>query len=161
MKKTISLLATFLMIVSAGAQVAVLPAGGDASGSGGSVSYSIGQVVFTLANGSAGSVAQGVQQPYEISVATGTPDIPGINLSLSVYPNPATDNLTLSIENLGNADLIYQLFDTNGKIIEIGNIKDSKTNINMRSLRQAIYYVKVSNKKAGAGTLKTFKVIKH
>lgn len=161
MKKTLFFFAALLLILPAHAQVAVLTAGGDASGSGGSVSYSVGQIVFTVAGGSGGSVAQGVQQPYEISIGTGSPETPGISLALTVYPNPVADNLTLGIENLENADLEYRLYDMNGKVIENKVIKNSKTSIDMKFLTQAVYFVKVSDRKnPGAGALKTFKVIK-
>lgn len=53
------------------AQTSVNATDGDVSGSGGSVSYSVGQVVYTTHTGTSGSVAEGVQQPYEISVVTG------------------------------------------------------------------------------------------
>ena len=52
------------------AQQVVTTSGGNASGSGGSVSYTVGQIVYTTNTDSNGSVAQGVQQPYEISVVT-------------------------------------------------------------------------------------------
>ena len=48
------------------AQEAVATAGGDASGTNGNVSYTVGQVVYTTNTGTTGSVAQGVQQPFEI-----------------------------------------------------------------------------------------------
>jgi hypothetical protein len=54
------------------AQEAIPAGGGNASGSGGSASYSVGQVVYTTNTGTNGSAAQGVQQPYEISVVSGT-----------------------------------------------------------------------------------------
>ncbi|MEE4177590.1 MAG: hypothetical protein V2I46_08780, partial [Bacteroides sp.] len=47
-------------------QEAVVPAGGNATGSGGSVSYTAGQVFYLIHSGPSGSVSQGVQQPYEI-----------------------------------------------------------------------------------------------
>ena len=68
------------------AQQAVVASGGTATGSG-TVSYSIGQVVYTT-NSNSGSVAQGVQQPYEISVLTGVKDAKDITLEFVVYPNP-------------------------------------------------------------------------
>ena len=52
------------------AQTSVNAIGGDATGSGGSVSYSVGQVVYTTNKGTNGSVVEGVQQPYEILVVT-------------------------------------------------------------------------------------------
>jgi hypothetical protein len=162
MKRTIFLYAALLTILSARAQVAVLPAGGNATGSGGSVSYSVGQIVFTVASGTSGSMVQGVQQPYEISVGTGSPEIPGIKLTLSVYPNPTSDILTLSIENLENASLYYRLYDANGKVIDFKNITNAKTDIDMSNLKQAIYFMNVSDRiNTGSGVLKTFKIIKH
>lgn len=40
--------------------------GGDAIGSGGTVAYSVGQVVYTTNTDASGTVNQGVQQAYEI-----------------------------------------------------------------------------------------------
>ena len=52
------------------AQEAIPATGGMASGSGGSVSYSLGQLVYTTNTGTNGSVALGIQQPFEIFVVT-------------------------------------------------------------------------------------------
>jgi len=79
------------------AQTSINATDGNASGSGGSVSYSVGQVVYTTNTGTTGSVAQGVQQPFEILVVTGLEEAKGINLSVSAYPNPTTDYLTLEV----------------------------------------------------------------
>jgi len=48
------------------AQESTNASGGDAIGSGGSVGYSIGQLLYTTSTGSNGRVAQGVQHAYEI-----------------------------------------------------------------------------------------------
>jgi hypothetical protein len=68
-----SLKSTFVILFVTGigitclqAQEAIPASGGNGSGNGGSVSYSIGQVVDATYTGLSGSVAQGVQQPYEI-----------------------------------------------------------------------------------------------
>ena len=50
------------------AQQAFVAAGGDATGSGGTVSFSAGQVVYTTITSGSGSVSQGVQQVYDNSV---------------------------------------------------------------------------------------------
>ncbi|MBK6984778.1 MAG: hypothetical protein IPH32_08475 [Bacteroidetes bacterium] len=55
--------------------------GGNASGSGGSASYSIGQSAYNTYTGTNGSVAQGVQQPYEISIVTEVKEAKDISLS--------------------------------------------------------------------------------
>jgi opacity protein-like surface antigen len=145
---------------TATAQESVNATGGDASGSGGSASYSVGQVVYTTNTGTNGSVAQGVQQPYEISVVTGIEEAKGINLSVSAYPNPTTDKLTLSIDastELSKQSMSYQLFDMNGKLLQNGKITGNQTSIVMGNLVPATYFVKVIQ---GNKELKTFKIIK-
>ena len=73
------------------AQEGILPAGGNASGNIGSASYSIGQVFYITSSGTNGSVAQGVQQPYEISVITGMDEFKDMKLECYAFPNPATN----------------------------------------------------------------------
>ena len=50
------------------AQEAVAAAGGEATGSGGTVSYTIGQINYTTNTGAGGTITQGVQQPYEFFI---------------------------------------------------------------------------------------------
>jgi hypothetical protein len=143
------------------AQESVNATGGDASGSGGSVSYSVGQVVYTTNIGANGSVAQGVQQPYEISVVTGIEEAKGINLSVTAYPNPTTDYLTLSIDastTLSIQSMSYQLYDMNGKLLQSEKITGNQTSIVMSNLVPATYFVKVTE---GNKEVKTFKIIKN
>ena len=91
------------------AQESVNTTGGNASGNGGSVSYSVGQVVYQCHNGTNSSVSEGVQQPYEISVFTGLEEAKSIALQCSAYPNPTTDYLTLSVADFDTSKLSYQL----------------------------------------------------
>ncbi len=138
------------------AQETVVTSGGDASGSGGSVSYSVGQVLYTSNSGTNGSVAQGVQQPYEISIVTGITEN-GISL-LSAYPNPTSNFLTLQINDYVNKQLVYQLFDINGKLIESKQISSNQTILVMEHLAVASYLLKVSQNNK---EIKTFKIIRN
>ena len=140
------------------AQTSVNATGSNASGSGGSVSYSVGQVVYTTNTGASGSVAQGVQQPFEISIVTGIEEAKGINLSVSAYPNPTTDYLTLSISEFEISNLTYQLYDISGKLLQSEKITGNQTNIVMSNLVPANYFVKVI---AGNQLIKEFKIIKN
>jgi len=99
------------------AQKSVNSTGGNASGSGGSASYSVGQAVYTSNTETGGTVAQGVQQPYEIWVETTIEEAKGINLLVTAYPNPTTDYLTLRIDEFDISDLSYQLYDMQGKLL--------------------------------------------
>ena len=142
------------------AQTNVNATGGNASGNGGSVSYSVGQVVYTTHKGSNGSVAQGVQQPYEISVA-GIDEANGISLKVTAYPNPTTDYLTLEIDastSLSIQSMSYQLYDIQGKVLQNQKITGYRTSIDMNNLVPATYFVKVIEENKA---VKTFKIIKN
>jgi len=140
------------------AQQSILTSGGDASGSGGSVSYSVGQIVYTTNTGANGSVAQGVQQPFEISDVTGIIEAKGITLNCSAYPNPANNYLTLKTENFNLSTLNFQLFDISGQLLLNQKINSNETSISMESLPAANYFLKVidNNKE-----VKTFRIIKN
>lgn len=141
------------------AQEAILTTGGDASGSGGSASYSVGQVTYTTNTGSNGySAAEGVQQPFEISVVIGLEETNSIDLDLSVYPNPATDFLILKVDYYDNEKLSYQLYDINGKLLENKELTGSETQIQTSTLVPSTYFLKVVQENK---LIKTFKVIKN
>ncbi len=131
--------------------------GGNASGEGGSANYSVGQIIYTTHTGANGSVTQGVQQPYEISVVTAIDEAKGINLSVSAYPNPTTDYLTLSIDELEISTMSYHVYDVTGKLIQSEKITGNHTTIGMNNLVPATYFVKVIQ---GNQEVKTFKIIK-
>ena len=142
------------------AQETVTTTGGEASGMGGSSSYTVGQVVYTTNTGINGSVAQGVQQPYEIYVTTGVNQT-AINLEMIVYPNPTTNYISLKVDastSLNNQNLSYQLFDMQGKVIENKKVTADNTIIKMEALPKATYFLKVTD---NTKTVKTFKVIKN
>lgn len=138
------------------AQESAAATGGDAMGNGGTVAYSIGQVVYTTNTENAGSVAQGVQHAYEIFTV-------GINettlqISLSVYPNPISENLNLIVSNLSNEKLSYQLVDIQGKLIGTGEVTSQQTQINTSSLAAATYFIHVLNQQNQ--NIQSFKIVK-
>ena len=140
------------------AQDATDAAGGNASGPGGKVSYSIGEVAYTTNKNSGGTMTQGVQQPYEISIVTTIKEAGGIKLVCSVYPNPVTTLVTLRIENYTSENLIFQLLDITGKLMESAKVTGSETIIPFEKLPGAVYFLKITdvNKE-----VKTFKIIKN
>jgi hypothetical protein len=131
--------------------------GGNATGEGGSVSYSVGQLVHSTYSESTGSIAEGLQQPFEISVVTGIKPTNGIHLLVSAYPNPTTGMLTLSIKDYELSGLSFKLYDINGNLLQNKKITDKQGQINMSGLASATYFLKViqENKE-----IKAFKIIK-
>jgi hypothetical protein len=151
------LLSGFLWVSFAHAQQSANATGGDASGSGGTAAYSVGQIVYTTNTATTGSVAQGVQQPYEISIVSGI-DNPTVNIELSAYPNPTTDYIKLKVEGEKFEDLNYTLVDITGKLIASEKITSSTEIIGMENLASACYLLRVTNNNK---ELKTFKIIKN
>ena len=154
---TVILSSILLIVLNSNAQETVATSGGDASTSGGSVNYTIGQIVYTTTVSTNGSVAAGVQQPYEISVPTALENTEDIILEFSAYPNPTTDILKLSTGKRDTKNISYRLFDMNGKLIKAGNLTGPETSVNMKNLSHSVYLIKVieNNKE-----IKTFKIIK-
>ena|SRR5258705_5745716 len=130
-------------------------AGGNATGAGGSVSYSVGQIDYNYLSGSNGNLNQGLQQPYEI-FSSGVDD-PLIQLGLSVYPNPSTNVLYLKIEKDEIKDLSFQLYDINGQQLLSKIIVNNTTEIMIEQYSASTYFLKVSNSNK---ELTTFKIIK-
>ena len=89
------------------AQRSTVSEGGEATGSGGTASYSIGQTLYVTNSSEAGTVSQGVQQSYIIKAITGLDEL-GISLNLTAYPNPATDFVQLKIESEMLTGISYQ-----------------------------------------------------
>ena len=139
------------------AQTSILSAGGDASGSGGSAAYSIGQIDYTNTTGADGTVTSGVQQPYEF-FTLGIEEDNGICLSLSVFPNPTQSTIHLQIDNQLTTKLAYQVFDMAGNELFGQKIESVLTPISMETLTVGAYILKVSTP---TSVLKTFTIIKN
>ena len=149
-----------LTIVGLQAQESTQTSGGEATGEGGTVSYTVGQVAYGTHTGTTGSVAEGVQQPYEISVVIEIEET-GINLGISTYPNPTTEYLILKIDDNTSVDQnhwIATLYNISGAIIKQEIIVSNETTVDMADLQPATYFLKVfsDNKES-----KTFKIIKN
>lgn len=157
-QKLIGCICTLLLLGATNllAQQNTVASGGDASGSGGSLSYSIGQIDYVQATGSGGTVNQGVQQPFEIFVL-GVNTFPNIHLTASVYPNPTVSSVTLKITKLATETLSFRLYDLSGRLVLENSIVTEETNISMEGLSSTIYVLNVFDRNS---LLKTFKIIK-
>ena len=156
LKKIVLLLIGLLWLGIAQAQESINTSGGDATGSGGTAAYSIGQLVYTTNTASNGSIAQGVQQAYEIQSLEVSEVKPTI--SLKVFPNPTTSNLTLQISEYNNEEYSYLLYDMLGKALSKGQITSQRTKINTSGLPSATYIINIQNK--ANQNVQSFKIIK-
>ena len=138
-------------------QEIISPSAGDSSGSGGSLSYTIGQVFFNTIESDYGSLVQGVQQPFEFQTLS-TPALLTVQLTAVTYPNPTTDYVVLKIIDTAFENIQYTLFDLKGKTIVSKKVTTSTTEITMKNFSIGMYLLKLTKKNQ---TLKNFKIIKH
>jgi hypothetical protein len=139
------------------AQNSIPVTGGNASGSGGTVSYTIGQVTYQTLEGTTATGAEGVQQPYEISVVTAIDNTVGIKLEYRVYPNPTSGLVRLIIIPFEKENYRYKLFDLNSILLQDQKIESEETDISMNGYTPAIYFLRIiiNNQE-----VKVFKIIK-
>lgn len=144
-------------IADTSGQQNTITSGGNEYGTGGSVSYSFGQIDYATTTGVGGSIMEGLQQPFEILVVSGSEET-NINLILSVYPNPTKDFVVLSVQNFDTQNMTYLLYDVQGKLIEKQKLTGNQTYISLVDLANDIYFINVLNK---SKELKKFKIIKN
>jgi len=156
-KTIIAILISCFCLTIVHGQTTIPSAGGNASGSGGSVSFSVGQITIQTISGTTGTVAQGVQQPYEISIVTAIENTEGITLEYKVYPNPARELINLIIRPMDQEKFKYQLFDLNGMLLQDRKVESEETEISLGDLSPSVYFLKISKNSL---EVKIFKIIK-
>jgi hypothetical protein len=155
--KLIVLITTFYFSISLHAQEGFSTSGGQALGTAGSSSYTVGQAVYDTYTGSTGSVAQGIQQTYDIVALLGA-EISAIKLELVAYPNPIQETLTLKINNYQNESLTYQLYDLQGKLWDSQPVKEVQIQLDMNDLAAGTYLLSIQDEEL---LIKTFRIIKN
>ena len=161
MKRT-KILLCFLFLISFSitalqAQSVNSTSGGNATGSGGSVSYTVGQIAYSSLSGSNGKVTQGVQQPYEISVVTTNANTKGINLECTVYPNPTKGLVKLIVETFDHENIRFRLYDINGVLLQDKKVENRETEISLENITSSVYFLKIINNNL---EVKVFKIVK-
>ncbi len=130
--------------------------GGELTGSGGTISYSIGQLSYIPITGNTGTISQGVQQSIEIFILSDT-EFETLDISAITYPNPVIDRVMVKLDNKNLKNLTYRLYDMRGKAINEGAITKIETPINLNNTSSGIYILKINQ---GNKALKSFKIVK-
>lgn len=157
MKKNLFLIAFFVAFHFAQGQESVNTAGGVDIGSGGSVSFSVGQLVYTTESKASGAVVQGIQRPHKLT-ATNLKK-PDNSLSFKAYPNPSSGDLFLETNAYRKGKLVYHLMDMQGKRLMTNPIALPKTKINLRSFAVGTYLIQIYD--AEKQPVQTIKIVKN
>lgn len=159
MKTTALFLSLAVMFTfSVSAQSEFVTTGGEATGSGGTASYSVGQKTVQTNSDGTVSVSEGVQQPYEISTV-GIDHYSNITIKAFVFPNPALNQVQLKIEKFESltGKIMGKLFDANGKLVSEIRTLNEETEISMENLPSGTYFFIVYQNKQ---SIKNFKIVK-
>ncbi len=138
------------------AQQVTIPAGKSTSGSGGSLSYTIGQSFCHMECGVNGTVCHGVQQPFEISESTHS-NLPE-GLTCMVYPNPARDVLIIRTDINKSRGWQCLLYDNEGKKLLEMEITSGLMKIPMAKYTRSSYVLII---RVDGENLKSYKIIKN
>jgi hypothetical protein len=150
MKALLFCILVSLSYISTGQQ-GIVSAGGDATGSGGSISYSVGQVVYSNNN----FVNEGVQQPYEIFIIS--VDDSFLDVQLNLFPNPTSQELFIEMKNFREG-ISADVFDADGSLIDTIRLLSDRTSIQVKDWAAATYFVRLTDE---AGRSAGYHVVKH
>lgn len=143
---------------SSHAQQGIVVTGADVTnGSNQSVTYSVGQLDYAVANGSNGTAYAGLQQPFEISDLTDIKNI-GETLKMKLYPNPALDKLIIENETPSKSLLKAKLISSAGKLISTQALNGTSNEIAVSGLNPGAYLVEIRDQ--NENKIKTYSIIK-
>ncbi len=158
MKKFLYTFVLFGTVISGiQAQQGVLTASGDAIGSNGNVSYSIGQIAYLTLTDTNGLIIQGVQQPYEIQFLPGINEPAGLLQECSLFPNPTDGEITLKIESWTPGCYVYRLTDARGIVLSEQPVGSCLSPVHMESFPSGTYLITIICKETILGTYKIIK----
>jgi hypothetical protein len=154
-KKSIIPIVVFISFgFSSFGQNALSAAGGHFKSSGGSTSFTVGQVAYVLKKGTGFYLNEGVQQVYTKKT---TPVEELVYLKeVQLYPNPTQETMTLILSSKEDIQVRYTIMDYLGKEIRNGNILSEKSEISLRDLPSGNYFISLKSKKE----IRIFKMVK-
>ncbi len=138
------------------AQENSVSSGGNATGTSGKSSFSVGQIFYTTTQNANGSLSEGVQQAFEIETLS-NPEFESVQLNVRTYPNPTTDRLVLSIDEIDIANTSFEIHDIHGRLVMSKAINSSTNVIEMSSYASGTYILTMKMQNT---PIKTFKIIK-
>ena len=138
------------------AQEAFVASANEASGAGGSLSYSVGQLITSSQTTANTTIDVGIQLPLQI-VTLSNPEVTRIQLTAKAYPNPSIDFVVLSLTDTDFEGMQYALYSLNGGLVAEASISEAETSVDLRELSVGTYVLRVTQNQK---EIKTFKIIK-
>jgi hypothetical protein len=156
MRRIIILLFVNSFFLKINAQVSPTASGKNIVETGGSISYSVGQVVYLYKTDNNSSFIEGVQQPYEISEVLDLSEN-FLDLKVDIFPNPTSNYLTIKMGTKDFSDLDYSIYNSIGKVILEKKKIEELIQIDMQSFATGIYFLQINQNQK---LVKSYKIIK-
>ena len=77
-------------------------------------------------------------------IALAISEIDNNNLSISLFPNPTSNNISINLENLKSDRAVIEIIDATGKLVYSEIINTASSQISVASLPTGIYHLKVT-----------------
>ena len=149
MKILIFILFSFFFILSAGAQVkqeVIASAGGYNVNGTLSISWTLGEAIIpTFTNGDL-VLSHGFQQQLVITTVEENLEI---SVNIKVFPNPASDVVTIQFESPVEDEIVLTIIDSQAKLVKSDMIESTmiEKQINLQDLPAGIYYLRLTRGK--------------
>lgn len=151
------LIATIICILSCTgylfAQQVISSAGESVSAAGYDMSWTLGEPVIATLTGTENILTQGFHQTKLIVTPIFTVSN---NFQVKAYPNPATQRVFIEI-NPDKKTCIFELYDLNGKLLKNQLLLSKINEVNVETLSNGTYILKIFNNK---DLVKTFRLVK-
>jgi len=84
-----------------------------------------------------------------VNSCVGINEIDNLNSQITIYPNPANDKVSISIDDFSNSNQYrFKLISLEGKELKSVELTDSKTEISLEDLSNGIYFVEIDVKES-------------
>lgn len=92
-----------------------------------------------------GDFGCGFKQYFTTDPATAVIENAQINKAMNIFPNPAKNDLTITIEGMNHINGNLQIVDAIGKVVYQEQLTQNRTTIDISPLSSGIYFVKFEN----------------
>lgn len=131
--------------------------GGDIENESGSIAYSFAQPFSAVVSASNGSVEVGTQHAYAVIPTNSTQLEPEI--SIRVFPNPASDYISVVFDESLLKTYELTLVDLNGNTLSNSRLEGMEKQIDMTDLAPGTYILNIIS--TDKSSSKNFKIIKY
>ena len=110
---------------------------------------------YTLNGYFNGDFGCGFTQYFNIGSTVSVNEVSTQPISMIAYPNPATDNIIVSLEGVDNAGGTILLIDMTGRVVLRKNVTQQETKLNTSLMANGMYTIIYTDTKSSTGKLQT------